>query len=191
MNKSYALCFLFLIGICGAQVNKAKVTLKVIGAESVIPIQDFKDKQYLSDDVYSILAGGFTSTIKDNISYNGFVAGYATLDNVFPAIVNYNITGDVVDEISRVHMRKDVGIANIGFSVERGFAVVSTYMSFMNRSFTAPNLFTLEFHRMNNGILNQVPIVTDMRTLDPEIWWYTVAYNFMAGVSEDGRIEAD
>jgi hypothetical protein len=178
---------LFLTFLCAnCTLFGTNTGLKLRGADSVIPPEDFKQNPSLSVDVYSKLTGAFTSIIRDDISYDAHETYYASLSNIYPALVSYNISTGL-KEIDRVSARINVGIANGAIAPERNYGVISTYESTVPQYPVAEHIFKLEFHNISNGHFDQTPVVFDLANLDPNYYNASLGYNNLMGISTDGQ----
>lgn len=120
---------------------------------------------------------------------------YAYSANLWPSVVIYNRSGDVLVETSRLMTPERH--SNTNGIVSRNPArryVVNSRMT--PKSATAPlvlyapanftiNIFALDW---SNGVVSQTPSYSiNMKDIDPALYDATAAYNGIAGLSEDGR----
>lgn len=185
--------------------NGAAINLQ--SSISVTPIETYLSNPSLADDFASTIQGAFNGgfvedSVTSQLSYiQAYENGYATVDNIFPALVSYGVSPDgnlTSFPTSIIYCPIGTGISAGVISDAPGFeyGAISTYSNALGGStgFSTPHEFRIQMHRFSNGVFEPTPFVdVDMAEIATfafgGIKYYnaSLSYNGIAGVSSDGK----
>jgi len=188
-----------ILGGYSANLLRTDAGLKLRDSVSAISIDTFLNNSGLSDTLQA--EGCFNSEFlrigSKRLLAQCYENFYAPKADLLPGCIIYDTSNDTLAEVSRLNTADNRGRSNAFPSPNPALRyVASSLYRPLNLSLRgaqaafSPNVFSIELHRYDaSGHLEASPAIDlNMQTLNPLFYWYSISYNGLCGVSDDGKI---